>query len=161
MEREYSAIDAIYQILDKINDMDKKIQIIDDNIKILNNKVTKMNKVSAQEVQRPTAVAVDPINVNINTNDDIQTKEPEKLLLGTVKVYGYIINKMRQPVPDVVVNIFDNTNKLVKSNKSNNDGYWECRLPSGRFNIEYIHSKFKPINREAEIPKNVKEYEIK
>lgn len=100
-------------------------------------------------------------NPSLESGDLSPAKEPDRLLLGPTRVYGYIMNKMRQPVTDVVINIFDTNNKLVKSNKSNADGYWESRLPSGRFNIEYIHSKFKPINKEIEIPKNVKEYEVK
>lgn len=162
MEREISAIDAIYQILEKIDYLDKKVQAIDDNVKLLNNKLTKLNKNVTQETVRPTAVAVGMPQAQTSFDDVQQTaREPEKLLLGSVKTYGYLINRMREPVMDVVVNIYDSSNKLVKSNKTNNDGYWESRLPSGKFNIEYIHSKFKPINKEIEIPKNVKEYEVK
>jgi hypothetical protein len=162
MEKEISAIDAIYQILEKIDYLDKKVQAIDDNVKLLNNKLTKLNKNVTQEVTRPTAVAVGMPQAQASIEEPQQsTREPEKLLLGSVKTYGYLINRMKEPVMDVVVNIYDSSNKLVKSNKTNNDGYWESRLPSGKFNIEYIHSKFKPINKEIEVPKNVKEYEVR
>lgn len=164
MEREFSAIDAIYHILEKIDDLGKKIQVIDDNIKILNNKVTKLNKNVMQEPAKsmPTASATgQPIMTGLDSDVSNTPREPDRLLLGPIKIYGFIMNKMRQPVENVVINIFDNTNKLVKSNKSNSDGYWESRLPSGKFNIEYIHNKFKPVNKEIEIPKNVKEYEVK
>lgn len=171
MDREYSAIDAIFIILDRLDGLDKKIQMIDDNIKILNNKVAKLNRNTSQEPQKvsstdsqrhmPTAVALNQPTTNMEAEASVSLAEPEKLLLGPVKVYGYIMNKMKQPVSDVVINIFDSTNKLVKTNKSSQEGYWEVRLPTGKYNIEYIHSKFKPINKEVEIPKNVKEYEIK
>jgi flagellar hook assembly protein FlgD len=164
MEREFSAIDAIYQILEKINDLEKKIQVIDDNIKILNNKITKLNKNVSQEPARamPTASASgQPVVSSFESDNTPVAREPDKLLLGPIKIYGFIMNKMKQPVENVVINIFDNNNKLVKTNKSNTDGYWESRLPSGRYNIEYIHNKFKPVNKEIEIPKNVKEYEVK
>jgi len=163
MEREISAIDAIYQILEKIDGLDKKFQIIDDNIKILNNKITKLNKNVSQEAPRamPTAVAVGQPVFNPTEEDSGASREVERLVLGPVKIYGYIMNKMRQPVENVVVNIFDLNNKLIKTNKTNIDGYWESRLPTGKYNIEYIHNKFKPINKEIEVPKNVKEYEVK
>jgi len=172
MEKEFSAIDAIYLILEKIDDLDKRVQVIDDNIKILNNKITKLNKNISQDGPKvfasdgpksiPTAVAVgQPIIGSSEEFSQLPTKEVEKLTLGPIKIYGYIMNKMRQPVENVVVNIFDINNKLVKTNKTNNDGYWDSRLPSGKYNIEYIHNKFKPINKEIEVPKNVKEYEVK
>jgi len=164
MEKEFSAIDAIYQILEKIEDLDKKVQIIDDNIKILNNKVTKLNKNITHDAPKnaPTAVALGQPVISMSEETYGSTsKEVEKLVLGPIRIYGYIMNKMRQPVENVVVNIFDINNKLVKSNKTNNEGYWESRLPSGKYNIEYIHNKFKPINKEIEIPKNIKEYEVK
>lgn len=172
MEKEFSAIDAIYQILEKINDLEKKVQIIDDNIKILNNKITKLNKNISQEGQKntsleghknmPTAVAVgQPVLGSTEESSQSTSRDIDKLMLGPTKIYGYIMNKMRQPVENVIVNIFDTNNKLVKNNKTNSDGYWESRLPSGKYNIEYIHNKFKPINKEIEIPKNIKEYEVK
>lgn len=164
MEKEFSAIDAIYQILEKIDDLDKRVQIIDDNIKILNNKVTKLNKNISQDVPKnmPTAVALgQPLLGSVEDVNQSTAREVEKLILGPIKIYGYIMNKMRQPVEGVIVNIFDLNNKLVKTNKTNNDGYWDSRLPSGKYNVEYIHNKFKPINKEIEIPKNVKEYEVK
>lgn len=165
MEREFSAIDAIYQLLDKVDDLGKRIQVIDDNIKILNNKITKLNKNVVQEPVRamPTASATGQpiIASNVEVEAPSGSREPDKLLLGPIKIYGYIMNKMKQPVENVVINIFDHNNKLVKSNKSSPEGYWESRLPSGKYNIEYIHSKFKPVNKEIEIPKNVKEYEVK
>lgn len=164
MEKEFSAIDAIYLILDRMNDLEKRMQVIDDNIKILNNKITKLNRNVSQETARamPTASTTSqPSMVDQENKGAIDTREPEKLLLGPIKVFGYIVNRSRHPVENVVVNLFDSSNKLVKTNKTNQDGYWESRVSSGRYNVEYIHSKFKPVNKEIEIPKTVKEYEVK
>lgn len=166
MEREYSAVDAVYMILDKIEAMEKKLLAIDDNIKILNNKITKINKTTSsvvQEVQKVMPMAMTTSQPTLQENSVINNSksEPEKLLLGPTKVYGLIINKMKEPIKDVIINIFDSNNILVKSTKTNIDGGWDVRLPPGRFNIEYIHSKFKPINKDIEVPKNVKEFEVK
>lgn len=165
MEKEFSAIEAIYKILERIDELGKKVQIIDDNIKILNNKLTKLNKNMVSESPRQLPIATttaQPSSASDQIIDDqITIKEPEKLLLGPIKIYGFIMNKMRQPVDGVIVNIFDSNNKLVKANKTNIDGYWESRITHGNYNIEYIHSKFKPVNKEVSVPKNVKEYEVK
>jgi hypothetical protein len=164
MEKEFSAIDAIYLILDKINNLEKKMQVIDDNIKILNNKVTKLNKNVSQDTTRvmPTASTTNqPSLADQEYRGQTEVREPEKLLLGPVKIYGYIVNRSRHPVENVVVNLFDSSNKLVKTNKTNQDGYWESRISSGKYNVEYIHNKFKPVSKEIDIPKTAKEYEVK
>lgn len=165
MEKEFSAIEAIYKILEKIDDLGKKVQIIDDNIKILNNKVTKLNKNISNESTKQLPVATTTAQPNFSSDqmidEQISIKEPEKLLLGPIKIFGYIMNKLRQPVDGVIVNIYDSNNKLVKANKTNIDGYWESRITHGAYNIEYIHSKFKPVNKEVSVPKNVREYEVK
>jgi len=161
MERELSAIDVIYNIYEKLEELEKKIQAIDDNIKILNNKVTKINKIGNQlSEQKPTSAAyAQPVEQEQAAEPVI--KQPDKLLLGATKVFGYIVNRMKEPVECVVVNIFDQANNLVKSSKSNKDGYWDFRLPPGSYSIQYIHSKFKPINKAVKIPDGVREFEVK
>jgi hypothetical protein len=164
MDREISAIDAIYQIFDKINDLEKRIQVIDDNIKILNNKITKLNKNVSQETSKSIPTATTTPQPTFNDSDlasTTQSRDAERLLLGPTKVYGYIMTRARQPISDVIINIFDSNKKLVKTNKTNSDGYWESRLPAGSYVVEYIHSKFKPVNKEIDIAKNIKEYEVK
>jgi hypothetical protein len=166
MEREYSAVDAVFLILEKIELLEKKISVIDDNLKILNNKITKINKnnnIQSQETSKsmPMAVTTNQPSKPTDDSNSIKQNEPDKLVLGPVKVYGVIINKMREPIKDVIINLFDASNKLIKSTKTDQNGHWDVRVPSGRYNIEYTHSKFKSINKEIEIPKNTKEYEVK
>jgi anion-transporting ArsA/GET3 family ATPase len=161
MERELSAIDVIYKMYEKLEELEKKIQAIDDNIKILNNKVTKINKIGNQlSEQKPTSVAYSQPTEQEQVAEPV-IRQPDKLLLGTTKVFGYIVNRMKEPVDSVVVNIFDQSNNLVKSSKSNKDGYWDFRLPSGGYSIQYVHSKFKPINKPINIPNGAKEFEVK
>ena len=76
-------------------------------------------------------------------------------------MHGYIVNKAKVPILNVVVNVYDNNNKLVKNAKTNNDGYWEVRLPSGKYGVEYIHKKFKPINRVVELAEDIVDYEVR
>ena len=81
--------------------------------------------------------------------------------MGNVKVYGYIVNKARRPIEGVVVNVYDEESELIKNILTNNDGYWEVRLPSGDYGVEYIHNKFRPINRTIKVPGDSKEYEVR
>jgi hypothetical protein len=160
-EKEISAIDAIYQILDRLDIMEKRLHVIDDNVKILSNKVSKFARApSPTAVEVGSAVAVAPVKINSPQNSSSQQKV-EKLLLGKVKVFGYIVNKGKKPLTDVAVKIFDEKNEMVKDNKTNSDGYWDVRLPPGRYGVEYIHKNFKPINRTIVLTNSDSEYEVR
>jgi len=49
----------------------------------------------------------------------------------------------------------------VKETSTDSNGYWECRLPSGRFGVEYTHKNFKPVNRNISIPDGVDTFEVR
>jgi len=155
--KEKSAIDAIYEILDKLELLDKRVQVIDDNVKILSNKVSKLNKNAA------VAAVTAPSSLGKSFTDLGPKKQQkvEKLVLGKIKTYGYIVNKVKVPIEDVVVNVYDVSNKLIKNSKTNSEGYWEVRLPSGKYGVEYIHKRFKPINRVIELSDELREYEVR
>tara|TARA_B100000131_G_scaffold272698_1_gene273795 strand:- start:6500 stop:6976 length:477 start_codon:yes stop_codon:yes gene_type:complete len=155
-KREESAIDAIYQILDKIELLDQRMQIIDTNVKNLSNKITKLGAVPTPAVG---ARSVDP---SPTISDMVQTEgKVDRLVLGNVKVFGYIVNKAKRPIEGVAINVYDKSNKLIKNILTNHDGYWEVRVPCGAYGVEYIHNKFRPINRTIEIPEGSKEYEVR
>jgi hypothetical protein len=155
--KEQSAIDTIYTLLEKIELLDKRVQVIDDNVKILSNKVSKLNKNAA------VAAVTAPSSFGKSFTDLSPKKQQkvEKLVLGNVKTYGYIVNKVKVPIEDVVVNVYDASNKLIKNSKTNAEGYWEVRLPSGKYGVEYIHKRFKPINRVIELSDELREYEVR
>jgi hypothetical protein len=155
--KEQSAIDVIYTLLEKVELLDKRVQVIDDNVKILSNKVSKLNRNAA------VAAVTAPSSFDKSFTEPSPRKQQkvEKLVLGKIKTYGYIVNKVKVPIEDVIVNVYDNSNKLVKNSKTNGDGYWEVRLPSGKYGVEYIHKKFKPINRVIELSDELREYEVR
>jgi hypothetical protein len=154
--REQSAIDAIYEILDKLEFLDKKVQVIDNNVKLLNNKIVKLSSGSS-----PKAIAPSSGPSAAAPQADDSSTQIDRVVLGKVKTFGYIVNKARQPLESVVVNIYDNKNKLIKNVKTNNDGYWEVRLPSGDYGVEYIHKKFMPINRTIKLAQDIREHEVR
>ena len=154
--KEQSAIDSIYTILEKIELLDKRVQIIDDNIKILSNKVSKMGKNAAV-----AAVSGSPIVKDSIQDLPARQQKVEKLILGNIKTHGYIVNKAKSPLENVTINIYDGSNQLIKNTKTNNDGHWEVRLPPGKYGVEYIHKKFKPINRVVNLADGIREFEVR
>ena len=92
---------------------------------------------------------------------NVSQQKVQKLLLGAVKVFGYVINKSKQPIIGVQVKLYDESNELVKDLKTNDDGYWEVRLPAGRYGVEYLHKNFKPVNKTIEFSKEDKFYEVR
>jgi hypothetical protein len=153
-EREQSAIDAIYSMEGVLEELLRRTQVMEDNLKLLNNKVSKLSK-----AQQPTPLP--PVKNNLSPDPALRQQKVENLLLGNIKLFGYIVNKTKVPIYDVAVNVYDSNNKLVKSVKTNEDGHWEVRLPSGKFGVEYIHKKFKPINRTVELTDSTKEHEVR
>ena len=160
-EKEISAIDAIYQILDKIDVMEKRLHVIDDNVKILSNKVSKFLRAQTSTAAEDKSRIVAPVAKNSSPKNSSSQQKVEKLLLGKVKVFGYIVNKEKRPLNNVSVKVYTDKNEIVKDNHTNTDGYWEVRLPSGRYGVEYIHKNFKPINRTIELNETDREYEVK
>ena len=159
--KEQSAIDAIYTLVERVDLLDKKIEIVDTNIKHLNNKVSQLlspNRavVSASASAAPGASAVSTIPPRASSSGDI-----DKLVIGPTKVFGRIVDKNVVPIPDVEVSIYDSSSDLIKSERSNSDGYWEVRLPSGKYGVQYSHSRFKTINRTIELEDGIKSFEVR
>jgi hypothetical protein len=164
MSKEVSAIEAIYLILDSIEDLKKQVNLIDQSIKILNNKVYNINS-SIDKLSIPTektAANKIPKKSSFSAQPSVPEEESESsgLVLGKVKVYGYIVNADRVPIVGVQIIVSSGSNK-IRDLKTNRDGYWEARLPSGSFSVEYRHKNFKPISKEISIPNNVTVYEVR
>ena len=146
--REKSAIDAIYDMEKKIEDMERRLKSTEGKIDLMLSKLDKLSK--------PTPV------VKIDSQQqNVSQQKVQKLLLGAVKVFGYVVNKSKQPIIGVQVKLYDESNELVKDLKTNDDGYWEVRLPAGRYGVEYLHKNFKPVNKTIEFGKEDKFYEVR
>lgn len=153
-----SAIDSIYNIESRLEDFDKRFSSIESQIKILNSKLEKALKAKdvEQNISSGGLPSAKPPIANAR-----QDKKVEKLVLGSTKTFGYIVNKNKEPIKGVEVNVYDSDNDVIKKIFTNDDGHWSARLPSGKFGVEYIHKKFKPINRTIVIPENVTEFEVR
>lgn len=160
--REISAIDTIYLLKDLIERLDKKIDILDGNLKLANNKISKLQKM----VTNLTLVEANSVEKNkekeIVPNQIIRTgKRSNSYIAGPIRTFGKIVSKELKPIQDVQVAIFNDENEVIKTRKTDSKGYWEVRLPSGKFGVQYTHKKFKPINLTIELDDNITEYEVK
>ena len=162
------AVDLIYDINDKIDTMMSKLSSMEEAMSSVNNKIYVLNeKVSSLEskilevknssVNHPTAVA----HVISSPAPSASPKKSEKLLIGNVKIYGYVYNKNKSPISGVDVTLFTSDNEIVRSLKTDGSGYWEARVRSGRYSVELKHGRFKPINKFVEIPEGVSDFEVK
>lgn len=176
-----SAIDAIYEILERIKVIEKQIIVLDSNIKLLNNKIVRL-KVDSSEpsisvsqeketvkvpqatvAARPSARAAD-VEIpkeEMKTVSTKKSKEPERLVIGNIKTFGRIVNKNQEPIPGVEINIYSDSNELVRNLKTDKDGYWECKLPSGKFGVEYLRKNYKPVNMVIALDSSMSNYEVK
>jgi len=152
--REQSAIDSIYSMENTLEELLKRVQVMEDNLKLLNNKFSKLSKPNPLPLVKSDSSPAPPSR---------QQKEQkvEKLVLGNIKLFGYIVNKAKVPIAEVAINVYDSNNKLVKNTKTNGDGHWEVRLPPGKFGVEYIHKNFKPVNKTVELADGTKECEVR
>jgi hypothetical protein len=153
-----SAIDSIYNIESRLEDFDKRFSSIESQLKILNSKLEKALK--TKDVKPSVSLGGMP-SAKPPVASAKHNKKVEKLVLGSTKAFGYIVNKNKEPIKGVEVNIYDSDNDMIKKIATNDDGHWSARLPSGKFGVEYIHKKFKPINRTILIPENVTEFEVR
>ena len=142
--------------LPKIENMDKRISLIDSNIKLLNNKVSKVISNGAEAGARPMEPEPSATNSVSFSEENI-----EKLVIGNIKTFGYIVNKSRVPIKDVAITIYDDANDVIKSLFSDSDGYWEVRLPPGDYGVEYVHKNFKPINKVVNLNKGMSKFEVR
>ena len=149
--REQSAIDSIYGMENTLDELLRRVQVMEDNLKLLNNKFSKLSK----------STPFPPVKNDSSPEPPQRQQKVENLLLGNIRLFGYIVNKGKVPIPNVAVNVYDSNNKLVKNVKTNTDGHWEVRLPSGKFGVEYIHKKFKPVNKTVELVDGTKECEVR
>lgn len=157
LKDEYSAIDIIYKLYEKIEALEAEVKYL--SKKLDNLSYENPDKSDIQRIN-PT-VKTDNLPQVYEQDSFAPVKQPEKLLLGAVKLWGAIKSKGAVPVPEVTINLYDSQNILVKSSKSDLSGYWEYRIPAGKYKIEYIHPKYVPGKKEIIIPPNVKEFEVK
>lgn len=157
-----TAIETIFTLEEKLDKITAKIDLLDVTIGNLNNKIYVLNsKISELSNLAPTPYVGGVPSASVPSGSVTKQAQSSSLVLGNVRVFGYILNQSKMPIRDVYVRVFSSDNSVIKETSTDSDGYWECRLPSGRFGVEYTHKNFKPVNRPVTIPEGVSSYEVK
>lgn len=144
----------------------KKEELQDLNQKTITITQEQPQKVIEQKIMIPRAESPDEMPKTYK-RDELPEKqknqEPEvkKIVLGNIKLFGYIKTTSMKPVVNATVRVFDKENDLVKNLSTDKDGYWECRLPAGQYSSEILISGIKPINRQFSLLNGMKEFELK
>jgi len=152
-----SAIDVIYMINERLQNIESQLNLIDQNIKDLNNKVYVLNS-RVTKISKNESISVNKAIPFQESNS--HTEKESGIILGNVKVYGYIINSSKHPISNVNVSIYKQSAKIRNLN-SDKDGYWEAKLPGGKYKVTYSHNKFKPIEKNIEFSNSLKNYEVR
>ena len=168
MSETKSAIDEIFKISEKIDSISNSIKILEKSVKSLNSKfiiLTKKvdsieEKYSSTDKEKKIPNAMAPGSIDVPNQKESREETNDKLVLGAVKTYGYIVNKDMAPILNVKVSIFDNQEDRIRNIKTNSEGYWEARLPSGYYKIIYSHEKFNDIIKEVNIPKGTINFRV-
>lgn len=172
-DQEKTALEIILELPSILKKIENKIDVLDTNLKILNSKLNKMKAESqslppsiSQSLDKETSEEVvlkpmaTPGNIDRAAAANSAPRESAKLILGSVKVFSRVKTSSGKPVDGMTINIFDRSNDLVRNLLTDKDGYWECKLPHGKYSVEMIHPKIKTINKEFEISKEMKSYEV-
>jgi hypothetical protein len=157
--KEHSAVDIIYELSDKIDLLSQKIDVIDTNLKLANNKISKLNK-AINNLQDAPVLS----NPGVTTAPSEQIRGSGKdggLVIGKIKTFGRIADGKRRPIRDVLVKVYNGAGDIIKTRKTDSEGYWDVRLPAGRYGVEYIHKGFKPINLTVELTEDMDSFEVK
>ena len=165
-KKEHSAVDAIYIILEEIKELKNKIELVDSNLKELSNKIYVLNsrvsklkniKDTSENLTSDKLPAAQPVENNYTSN--VKVQENSGLFLGKIKLYGYIKNTEKIPIGGVRVELFKEGEK-IRELKTNKDGYWEVRFPSGQYKVTYTLRGYKPVSKIINLLDNIKEYEV-
>jgi hypothetical protein len=170
-KRELSAIDSIYEVLDRIKNIEKHYELLNKQSAVINNKLNKLLKYIEDVPDVKEESAIPTAKPFVSTYSDFKTKDkevvqaPEKqsegLVLGKVKVFSKLLTPAKQPIPDVNVRIYDFSNNIVRNILSDKSGYWESRLPPGRYRLTMDHSNFKTIEKEIKLGDDITSYEVR
>lgn len=171
---EKTALEIILELPSLLKRIENRIGVLDTNLKILNSKMNK-NKQDQAIGSTPEKSLGSPISGMPSASPGIAggdydktkqitpqnaKKQSPKLVLGNIKVFSNVKTAGGKSVDGMTVNIFDIENDLIRNIVTDSNGFWECRLPVGKYSIEMIHPKLKTINKQFELLTGTKTFEI-
>ena len=165
-KREISAIDSIYEVLERIKKIESHYELLNKQLAIMNNKLNMLVDSETEIIEKPTAKPFSSTYSNMDSKDRsaaqeiVETKE-SGFVIGKVKVFSKLLTPSKQPIPDVNVKIFSFDNKVLRNILTDRGGYWDARLPPGRYRVTMDHSNFKTIERNIVLDDSMKVYEVR
>jgi len=185
-----TAIDLIYKTYELLKKMEqqvselslrhdelsKKIDVLDYSNKLLNNRFTKLQNSLSDSIADPgaksvknnekeTAKKTPPASFMAKAVYDTENSKPsrkvDKIILGNIKVFSYILNQKKEPVSGVEIDIYNESNELVKVRDTDEMGYVEFKLPPGNYKAEVRQKGFSPLNIEFSLTEGMKEFNLR
>ena len=141
-------IDILQKIAEQQEEMLQLFKVLDRNVKKLMN-------------QKPQAPAAMPSALM----GDGEEKAQKRIKGGftrekTIKVYGQAQRTGGIPIQNVKVTVFDAEDTEVVSRITNENGYWQARIPAGDYVAEYSHESFNAVNKVFKITNKMDEYKV-
>lgn len=160
--RAESALDAVFEILEEVKELRKEVSILDANLKLANNKIAKLQKSLQASITDASIPKISNPAISSNPAEVIDKSGKQgEWIGGKIRTYGRIVNRNKKPIVDVLVKIYNEKGDVIKTRQTDYEGYWEVRLPSGKYGVEYIHKGFKNINLVIELDDSMNSFEVK
>ena len=142
-------MEILQKLADDVEEIKKTLLVLDRNIKQL------MNQKPQAPSTGPTAQAAGG-----------EVTSAQKRIKGgftrekTIKVYGQAQRTGGIPIQNVKVIVFDAEDTEVVSRITNENGYWQARIPAGDYVAEYSHESFNAVNKVFKITNKMDEYKV-
>lgn len=187
-EQNESAIDIIYkthellkkmeqQVSDlslKNEELSKKIDVLDYSNKLLNNRFTKLQNSLSDSLASTSSVKSSekevlkkspPSNLMAKAVYDNETskapRKVDKIILGNIKVYSFILNQRKEPVAGVEIDVYNESGELVKVRDTDELGYVEFKLPPGNYKAQVRQKGFSPLNIDFSLTESMTEFNLR
>ena len=158
-KREISAIDSIYEILERIENIEKHYELLNKQLSMVNNKLKLISDfIFDENIHRKKSSSEAISEVKKASNID---KEEASFVAGKIKVFSFILDKDRVPIDNVNIKIFNSKKANIRDLLTDKDGYWEARLPKGKYLVTMNHANFKTIERRFFLNGDTDLYEVK
>jgi hypothetical protein len=155
-----TGIEILTELVEEIKLLNKKVELLDQNVKALMNKDRAPTQTAPPVKLKPQIKAVEAPETK-KGKMTIASKKAGVMTTGKLMI---AVNDVSAPIPDAVIKIYDENDKLIKETKTNRGGIWMALLPSGRYVAE-ITGKFKgkdlvQQNKNFTIPEGIEKFEV-
>ena len=142
-------MEILQKLADDVEEIKKTLLVLDRNVKQLMN----------QKAQAPL------IGLSAHAAGGEVANSQKRVTGGfarakTIKVYGNVQRTGGIPIQNVTVTVFDANDKEAAKRITNENGYWQARIPAGDYVVEYSHEKFNAINKVFKINNEMDEYKV-